>query len=404
MSAASTNSWRNDIPSPTSASVIQLPAIVTAEAFMAETQAVPPELVHGLIHEGTLTMFAGGSKAAKTFLLMRLGLSVGQGVPFWDREVVRGKVLYVNFEIGPPFFQKRLRDLSEACGFDQPLQNFDVWNLRGYAADAKEIAPKIIERCRDKGYSMIIIDPIYKLMAGRSENDAGDMAEFLNFFEQISNETGAAVVYSHHFAKGLAAGKDQLDRASGSGVFARHADGIITMTAHQNTDAFVVEATLRNFRAPAPFCLRWNYPLMTIDPNLDPTQLKNKAGRKAKYSAAGMATHLIDGMTAGEWQAAAVKAKGCSASTFDIYKTKALEEKLVRREGDLFVSIPKVHVYDAMTRETSVRDADESGGTIRKWGRLEREQAREAEQKADRKIEKQEARLAARLAAQRLGG
>ena len=78
---------------------------------------------------------------------------------------------------------------------------------------------------------MIIIDPIYKLMGGRNENAAGEMAEFLNLFEKLSNETGAAVVYSHHFAKGLAAGKDQLDRASGSGVFSRHPDGIITMTA-----------------------------------------------------------------------------------------------------------------------------------------------------------------------------
>ena len=252
--------WSEEIPEAPTPAVVQLPEIISAGKFMAEVHEIPAELVTGLIHQGTLTMFAGGSKAAKTFTLMHLGLSVAEGRLFWGRETERGRVLYVNFEIAAAFFQKRLQQLADAGAFVQPLQNFDIWNLRGFATNAKDIIPKIIERCREENYSMIIIDPIYKLMDGRNENAAGEMAEFLNWFEKLSQETGAAVVYSHHFAKGLASGKEQLDRASGSGVFSRHADGIITMTGHEVVDAFVVEATLRNFRAPAPFVVRWEYP------------------------------------------------------------------------------------------------------------------------------------------------
>ena len=141
---------------------------------------------------------------------------------------------------------------------------------------------------------MIIFDPIYKLMNGRNENAAGEMAEFLNPLETLAEQTGAAVIYSHHFAKGLASSKEQLDRASGSGVFARHADGIITITPHEEENAFVVEATLRNLRAPAPFVMRWGYPLMKLADELDPKRLKSKVGAKAKYTVAAVVSCLTD--------------------------------------------------------------------------------------------------------------
>ena len=58
---------------------------------------------------------------------------------------------------------------------------------------------------------------------------------------------GAAVAFGAHFAKGNAAGKEHLDRVSGSGVWARDPDAIITATRHEEDDAFAVEMTLRNF-------------------------------------------------------------------------------------------------------------------------------------------------------------
>jgi hypothetical protein len=380
--------WSEKIPEAPAEPIVQLPEIISAGKFMAEVHEIPAELVHGLIHRGTLTMFAGGSKAAKTFTLMDLGLSVAEGRPFWGRETVPGRVLYVNFEIAAAFFQIRLQQLADAGGFVQPLQNFDIWNLRGFATDARDIVPKIIERCREANYSMIVIDPIYKLMAGRNENAAGEMAEFLNWFEKLSQETGAAVVYSHHFAKGLASGKEQLDRASGSGVFSRHADGIITMTGHEVVDAFVVEATLRNFRAPAPFVVRWEFPMMRIDSDLDPTKLKSKAGAKTLYTPEAVAEHLVDGMTDKEWKAAAQAALGLQGSTFNVKKAKALAQNIVKQEGKGFFRVPKVRSCNIMAGGESVREATPEEVKIRKA-------CQEVDRKAAEKAERQAAGKAA---------
>jgi hypothetical protein len=204
---------------------------------------------------------------------------------------------------------------------------------------------------------MIILDPIYKLMNGRNENAAGEMAEFLNPLETLAEETGAAVVYSHHFAKGLASSKEQLDRASGSGVFARHADAIITITPHEEETAFVVEATLRNLPAPESFVMRWGYPLMEPAPELDPKKLKNKVGAKAKYTVGCILNCLVDGMTTGEWQAAAIKQDGLAASTFAKLKSEAVAEGSVEARGKKWFRIPKTLRLDLKTGKTTIRDA-----------------------------------------------
>src|SRR5207237_10481935 len=91
----------------------------------------------------------------------------------------------------------------------------------------------------------------------------------------------------------------------------------------------VVEATLRNLRAPAPFVMRWGYPLMKLADELDPKRLKSKVGAKAKYTVAAVVSCLSDGMTTGEWQAAATEQEGFAASAFAKLKNQAIAEDSV---------------------------------------------------------------------------
>jgi hypothetical protein len=293
-----------------------LPDILNAADFLMEPYPTPEELVEGLIHKGTLAMLAGNSKTYKSFVLIDLGVSVATGADWWGRKTAKGKVLYANFEIDTPFFQRRLSQIAQHKDIDQPLTDFHVWNLRRHAVDLSVLAPKIIERCKNEDYALIIIDPIYKLLGDRNENAAGDVADFLNELDSIATETGASVAVCHHYAKGSAAGKEQLDRASGSGVFARYPDAIITLTAHQVEDSFVAEATLRNFKPVKPFVLTWAYPVMVLAEHLDPAKLKQKVGRPASYDTTDLLGCLQDGMTAGEWKKSAETIMGIGKTTF----------------------------------------------------------------------------------------
>jgi predicted transcriptional regulator len=101
--------------------------------------------------------------------------------------------------------------------------------------------------------------------------------------EDLANQTGAAIAFAAHFAKGNASGKNAIDRISGSGVFARDPDSILVFTEHESENAFTIEPILRNFPYHPPFVTRWNFPLMIVDNNLDATKLK-QPGKKKEYN------------------------------------------------------------------------------------------------------------------------
>ena len=77
------------------------------------------------------------------------------------------------------------------------------------------------------------------------------MAKFCNQFDLVCRELGCAVIYCHHHSKGAQGGKRSMDRASGSGVFARDPDAMLDMTELEPTDA--IREQLRNRAACAAY-------------------------------------------------------------------------------------------------------------------------------------------------------
>lgn len=190
-----------------------------------------PELIHGVLREGHKMLFAGPSKAGKSFGLMQLAIAIAEGTNWNGFKCEQGRVLYVNLEIDPNSAKKRIVDIYHAAGITHNgINNLDIWNLRGKTTPMDQLTPKLIRRAKDGNYSAIIIDPIYKVLTG-DENNAYDMAKFVNQFDKIATELGCALIYAHHFSKGAQGAKTSMDRSSGSGVFARDPDAILTATA-----------------------------------------------------------------------------------------------------------------------------------------------------------------------------
>ena len=126
------------------------------------------------------------------------------------------------------------------------------------------------------------------------ENKAGDMAQFCNQFDKIATQLNCAVIYVHHFSKGDQDKKASIDRASGSGVFARDPDVISTVTK-LNTDepAVRVEFTLREFPDMDPIDAWYRYPIHVVD---DSGELKGKklVGASTKKSHEETLTDFVD--------------------------------------------------------------------------------------------------------------
>jgi len=263
--------------------VDQWPPIKSYAQLMREKLDEPDVLIEGILHRGGKLLLGAGSKSYKSWGLIDLGVSMHAGIEWWGHKCNKSKVLFINFEIHEWSFKNRLADVSKARGLtDEQVNDFDVWTLRGHAADLTLIRPLIEKHIDGKGYQAIILDPNYMLMGERDENSAGDMASLMNEFEALAVRHNLSVILSHHFSKGNKSGSEAIDRFSGSGVFARNPDSLVVLTAHEEDEkSFTCEMTLRNFPPVDSFVVQWHYPLFKTNFNLNPDKLKRPGAHKS---------------------------------------------------------------------------------------------------------------------------
>jgi hypothetical protein len=257
----------------------KLTTIEDAAALISKPIMLPPDIIEGIIHAGSKVEIGGASKSFKTWLLIDLAISVATGAVWLNGYVTtKGRVLYVNFELPAPFCAKRIKTVCDERQLTLEPGMLSILNLRGHVKDWAQLQQQIPPR----EYVLIIIDPSYKLLRGRDENKAGDIASLLDEFEVLAVQSEAAIAFGAHYSKGNQAQKEAIDRVGGSGVFARDPDTILNFTRHRETDCFSVELTLRNHPPQKSFVVRWEFPLLCVDSTLDPTELK-KAGRPREY-------------------------------------------------------------------------------------------------------------------------
>ena len=198
-----------------------------------------PCLIEGILRKGHKMLIAGPSKAGKSFLQIELCVAIAEGKKWLSWDCAQGRVMYVNLELDRASCLHRFKDVYMTMGIEaRNLHNIDIWNLRGKSVPMDKLAPKLIRRAAKKDYVAIIIDPIYKVITG-DENSADQMANFCNQFDKVCTELGCAVIYCHHHSKGAQGGKKSMDRASGSGVFARDPDALLDLIELEPTEALL---------------------------------------------------------------------------------------------------------------------------------------------------------------------
>ena len=253
--------------------------VVNLGAIWNDMPPLKPELISGILRQGHKMLLVSSSKAGKTFALIELAVCIAQGRRWIGFQCKQGKVLYLNMELDEASFDDRMKRVYEAMDPDYPQpENIDIVHLRGKTESIDKLIPQILRTANQKQYAAIILDPTYKLGIG-DENAAEQVTKFCNAIDKLAN-TGASVIYAHHHSKGAQGAKSSMDRASGSGVFARDADALLDMIELRIPDeavdevkseygdsvtAWRMEATLREFQRIEPVDLFFSYPLHEID-------------------------------------------------------------------------------------------------------------------------------------------
>lgn len=267
----------------------QMPEPFSLRSVSENPPELAPVLIDGVLRRGHKMLLSAPSKAGKSFALMHLAIAIAEGFKWFGNRCTQGKVLYINMEIAGASCINRFLEIYRKLGLnvDNHMENIMVWDLRGYAQPLKSLTDKIIAVCKDD-ISAIIIDPLYKVMDG-DENSNSDISRMVGNFDHIARETGAAVIYAHHFAKGASGDKAVIDRASGAGTFARDPDAIITMTQLDMPDevneihtAWRIEYILREFPNHKPYNVWFEYPWHVYDPQLDDAEIETTASRAGR--------------------------------------------------------------------------------------------------------------------------
>ena len=266
---------------------VKLPPILkyTEAIKKPECNVIPDEVICGVLHRGCKMILSAPSKARKSWTMLELGLSIAGGQYWMGIETIPTPVLYIDFEFLYGLFSERRNKIIMAKygNMDIELPFYELV-LRGYDASFFEIKKHIENFCKEKGIGLIIVDPIYKLADDFDENKAKDVAKLLREFEKLASSLNVAIAFAHHFAKGNSSEKGSIDRASGSGVWAREPDAILMVTPLDDEN-YTLEMHLRNFPQKDPIAIYWNDGVWEVNTNIDvDSEIKNRAIFKLKKS------------------------------------------------------------------------------------------------------------------------
>ena len=98
----------------------KLPKAISAEELLSTPLPPVKWIIPGLLPAG-LALFAGPSKAGKSWLTLWLCLQISQGNPVWNREIEPRTVIYFSLEDTFNRLQNRIFQLTGNRGLPQGL-------------------------------------------------------------------------------------------------------------------------------------------------------------------------------------------------------------------------------------------------------------------------------------------
>jgi hypothetical protein len=306
------------------------------------------EIIPNVLRQGYVGILNSTSKAFKSWNLLALAIASATGKQWLGFPACnRAKPLYVNLELEEEEFKVRVDQVAAAMGTTRlDLKGkMGFLNLKGQATDLATVLTLIkAHRDSDDPWKLIIIDPIYKLIATDDakenvENSNAHIGALFGRLEELARELETAIFFVHHFKKGNSGATSNIDSGSGAGTFGRAPDVILSMKPLEEDNAWRIESDLRYYGKIEPFAVRLGtgneFPLLVRDPLLDADDIEGALGRPKKYSVDQVLEVLPEtGLKSKVWSDLSTSKYGFSDKTFRILREEALEKGLVEASGD----------------------------------------------------------------------
>lgn len=200
----------------------------------------PEWLIDGVMAKSSLAVLYGSPGLGKTFLALDWALRIGVGLPWMERDVAEGGVLYVYAE-GVHGLKQRRTAWTQHTGVAGP---FDVkFYPRAVPLLERDHSDALAELSAELGVSLVVIDTLARATAGADENSVKDMGRAVAASDAIRERSGASVLLVHH------TGKDGLNYRGSSSIEGA-ADAMLHLA---KTDAGSLELRCAKQKDAEPF-------------------------------------------------------------------------------------------------------------------------------------------------------
>jgi RecA-family ATPase len=161
-----------------------------------------PFLVEELIVEQAIAAVVGAYKVAKSYTLLELAVAIVAGRAAFDAYAVpqTGPVVMVMEESGRAAFHRRLDALRRGYALDSAkLAELYFAANHGVRLNERDWQERLLLAGVTLEPRAIMLDPLVRLKGATVDEDRQrEMGPVLDFMRRLRDESGAAVLYSHH--------------------------------------------------------------------------------------------------------------------------------------------------------------------------------------------------------------
>lgn len=172
--------------------------VISATELLATDYPPRQFLVEELLPAGT-TIFAGPSKAGKSWLMLDLGLCLASGLPFWGHNTHQCGVLYLALEDSESRIKERLLSILQGRSVS-PLFRFNT-DVIGLGDGLLDVLADHLEQYPDT--KVVIIDTLQKIrgIALHKESYYGSDYREIGQLKQFADKHGISLILVHHTRK-----------------------------------------------------------------------------------------------------------------------------------------------------------------------------------------------------------
>jgi hypothetical protein len=227
------------------------------ELLKTKFPEAPPLVANHIIVRQGLTLLVGHPRTGKSLIATQLAICRALEQKWVGYDTVKGRTLYLDYEVGFRRLQRRLQIMSKA---HNPVPDDDSLHFRSVLGEDvyinKDSGKQRVERYIEEAKpDLLILDPLYKFHSG-TEVDQASIEAFLKTLDTWRPRYKMAVLLVHHYRKPRrdqntgAIFKPNLYDVSGHGAIIRAPDSTIGISGEPHDTKVDLMFDLRHGETP----------------------------------------------------------------------------------------------------------------------------------------------------------